>query len=216
MTTCEIQVHSEMYGLGVRVGFYIQWFGIIVAYRLGGSATQDLRVLNALCVFATSVALLIQTAMNSLHAVEIYVVLLLVFGQFYFAIPLYLWRLITGCDPSWNLSRWPQAPSSPVFRFLTFLLFLVLLGYQMWFWTTGIRRLHTECGQYAFLFTKLPLENSGFAVVNIMFDLALLLGAVWALLLAAGLTKHKKRKRKRISKCAQALLHSSRLMVYTH
>lgn len=211
MAPCNIQVHSEMYGLGIRVGFYIQWLGIIIAYWLGESSIQDLRVLNTLCVFAASVALIIQTALNTMHAAEIYIVLLLVFGQFYFAIPLYLWRLITGCNPRWNLSRWPQAPSSPVFRFLTFLLFVVLLGYQMWFWTSAIRRLRTECDQYGFLFTKLPLDNPGFIAVNIMFNLALLLGAVWVLCITTGLVKSNKRKRKRKSKYAQALPSRSRL-----
>ncbi|KAJ9156294.1 hypothetical protein NKR23_g1250 [Pleurostoma richardsiae] len=128
---------------------------------------------------------------------EIYVVLLLVFGSFYLTIPLFLWRLITGCSPNWDPSRWPRAPSSPGLSVVSFLLSLVLLGYQMWFWTAGVKERRLDCQQYGFLFAKIPIDNGGFIAWNILFNIAFLLGGMWGLCVAMALIRGYRKKPKR-------------------
>jgi hypothetical protein len=186
-----------MYGLGIRTGFYLQWFALVVAPWLAAPETQGFRLLNALFVLATSLALIIQTTANALSPAEIYVVLLLVFGSFYLTIPLFLWRLITGCSPNWDPSRWPRAPSSPGLSVVSFLLSLVLLGYQMWFWTAGVKERRLDCQQYGFLFAKIPIDNGGFIAWNILFNIAFLLGGMWGLCVAMALIRGYRKKPKR-------------------
>lgn len=190
MAACERSGNSDMYGLGIRTGFYIQWFGIIAAPWMAEEEVQGLRFGNALFITATFLALVIQTSLNALLAVDVYIVLLLTFGSFYWFVPLYLWRLIIGCNPLMDPSRWPLVPSSALYGVLSFALLVTVACYQLWFWTTGINTVQeapTGCTDYGFLFAMTPLHNRGFIAFNVIFNIALLCIATAMLAFQAGL-----------------------------
>ena len=108
MDNCRFVGNSDMYGLGIRIGFYLQWYGGIMATMIAKSEIVGLRISNALFIAATFLALLIQVANNKLRLVEIYIILLLTFGSYLYFVPLYVWRVITGCSTRLDPSRYPR------------------------------------------------------------------------------------------------------------
>ncbi|CAN9432283.1 unnamed protein product [Alternaria sp. RS040] len=76
MASCEVSGTSDMYGLGIRVGFYLQWMSAPAAAWIAPGETSSLRTANAFFVSATFIGLIIETALNHLDVVEIYVILL--------------------------------------------------------------------------------------------------------------------------------------------
>ncbi|KAH8891724.1 hypothetical protein GQ53DRAFT_865701 [Thozetella sp. PMI_491] len=177
MSLCEFDGNSDMYGLGIRVGFYLQWYGVILASWIAEEEVQGLRRGNALFISATFLALIIQTYAATLRAVEIYIILLLTFGAYYWYVPLYIWRLLVRCDPLRDPTRWPLVPSSRAYGILWFGLLVAVTCYQLWFWTTGINTAApslNNCPEYGFLFSIIPLNNAGFVAFNITFSIVLL------------------------------------------
>lgn len=103
MAVCKIEGNSDMYGLGIRLGFYFQWYGAILARWLAPSEVKGLAFSFNVFVAATFLALVISTLtdIDSLEPVETYIVLLLMFGAYLALVPIYVWRLLTACDPYW-------------------------------------------------------------------------------------------------------------------
>ena len=103
MAVCKIEGKSDMYGLGIRLGFYFLWYGAILARWLAPTEIKSLAYTTDVFVAATFLALIIATAtnINSLEPVETYIVLLLMFGAYLVLVPMYIWRLLTACDPYW-------------------------------------------------------------------------------------------------------------------
>jgi predicted branched-subunit amino acid permease len=103
MAVCKISGNSDMYGLGIRLGYYFQWYGAIMARWIAPSEVKTLAFSIDLFVAATFLALIVLTAndIESLEPVETYIVLLLMFGAYLALVPIYVWRLLTACDPYW-------------------------------------------------------------------------------------------------------------------
>jgi hypothetical protein len=175
MATCTFTGNADMYGLGIRIGFYLQWFGTILALWIARSEVPGMRLSNSLFVAATFLALIIQTEKNNLKAVEIYVILLLTFGGYLYFVPLYIWRLLTGCTPELDPSRYPLVNASRMFSALNFLLLVSVSIFQLWFWISKVDRVGFDgCEPYGFFFARLRLNGIGFMVANILFHFILL------------------------------------------
>lgn len=159
-----------MYGIGIRVGFYLQWIAVILAAWLAPTEIDGLRWSNSIFGAATFLALFIQTMQKSLHNVEIYTILLLTFGSSLWLVPLFIWRLLTCCDPLLDPSRFPVAtPPSPVYAILNALLLIAALGFQLWFWIAKVTRTTGNgCEEYGFFFSKFRLNSMGFRILNIL------------------------------------------------
>jgi hypothetical protein len=138
-----------MYGLGIRLGYYLQWYGGIFASLLAPEEVPGARFALGLFISATFLALVIQTVQHGLYEVEIYIILLLTFGAYLFIIPSLLWRLATGCQPLLDPSRFPLVDPGPTHSDLHTLLILAVTAYQLWFWFVKIPRpLHASAQQY--------------------------------------------------------------------
>lgn len=171
MAVCSFDGNSDMYGLGIRLGFYLQWFGVILANWLARSEVPGLRFANSVFVAATFLALIIQMAKNvqNLEVVEVYIILLLMFGAYFALIPIYIWRLFTKCNPYWDPSRYPIVNPGALYSNLNLLLLVAVLSFQLWFWFARVPVLSGEdCEQYGFLFAKIRLENTGFVVISVL------------------------------------------------
>jgi hypothetical protein len=77
---CSTPGNPDMYGLGIRIGFYLQWYSAILASSVAPSEINPLRFSNSLFIAATFLALIIQTARDTLDPIDIYIVSLLIFG----------------------------------------------------------------------------------------------------------------------------------------
>lgn len=171
MAVCQFEGNSDMYGLGIRLGFYLQWFGVIFATWIAPDEVPGFRFGNGLFVAATFLALVIQESrdVNALQVVEVYIILLLMFGAYVYIVPVYIWRLFKKCSPYWDPTRYPRVDPGPVTANLGLLLEFAVLGLQFWFWFARVQDLKSEsCEQYGFFFAKIRLDNAGFVVVNLL------------------------------------------------
>jgi hypothetical protein len=175
MDSCNFTGNSDMYGLGIRIGFYLQWFGTILASWIARGEVQGMRLSNSFFVAATFLALVIQTDKNSLRPVETYIILLLTFGAYLYFVPLYIWRLLTCCVPRWDPSRFPRVANGRIFSVLNFMLLVAVSVFQLWFWIVRAQQTGSDgCEEYGFFFARVPLNEKAFVITNILFQFFLL------------------------------------------
>jgi hypothetical protein len=190
MSSCNFNGDADMYGVGIRVGFYLQWFGTILASWVATAEVKGLRFINSLFVAATFLALVIQIdrdrrESDDLRPVEIYIILLLTFGGYLYFVPLYIWRGLTCCQPMFDPSRYPRVSTGPVFSFLNFLLLLSVSIFQLWFGfdRAGSAKVTFGCQEYGFFFSRVRLNERGFVVGNILLHFFILLGCAGVLVI---------------------------------
>lgn len=174
MSNCGFDGNEDMYGLGIRIGFYLQWFGAIAADFLALNEVPNQRLTYCLFITAVFIALLSQISMSSLRPVEIYIVSLQAVGGFYAFAPVYLLQLWTGFDPRWDPSRSIRAEISSRYYVLVCLLMVALSCFQVWSWSTFISTSGWHCLQYGFFFMRVPLDNSAFVALHMLLNIFLL------------------------------------------
>jgi hypothetical protein len=187
MNSCNFNGNSDMYGLGIRLGFYLQWFAGILANLLVEATDHKMRVAMrdevkslrftlALFVTATFLALVIQTIMDVgiLQVVDVYITLLLTFGAYHLWIPVSLWRIVTCYNLEWHSTRFPQVASGSVYANLELCLILAVTVFQLWFWFTRVPQLtEIPCHEYSFLFARVQLDSVASRLLNIFFSFLL-------------------------------------------
>ena len=195
---------EAMYGLGIRIGFYLLWFGSVLAGWIARRDTPHVRGVLLLFVAATFLALVIQVGNGALTAVEVYLVLLLVYGAYYAYVPLYLWRLASGCSPFWDPSRWPRVAPGRTYSAANVILLVAVTCFQLWFWTAGLNSIPSTatagCPEWAFFFAMVQLRNPLFIALNIAINVVLLLCCVAHLCLEVGLVRSPRWLRKKVRK----------------
>ncbi|MCJ1369749.1 hypothetical protein MMC20_000961, partial [Loxospora ochrophaea] len=149
MADCSFDGDADMYGLGIRIGFYLQWYGSIAASWLARSEVRGMRIAYNLFTAATLLALIITIATKNpvLRTAEIYIILLLTFGGYLFLVPTYLWRMATRCNPLWDPSRYARVKGSFEFNILYLLLMLVASSFQLWFFLARVPQLDGQLCQ---------------------------------------------------------------------
>lgn len=176
MSTCNFSGNADMYGAGIRIGFYLQWLGTILAGWLAPSEVPNMRMSSALFLSATFLALILKTAQDALQLVEIYIVLLLTFATCLYFVPLYIWRFVTCCNARLDPSRFPKVGSGPVYSVLNFGLTIAVSVFQVWFWMEKVRSMDFGiCAKYGFLFSKIQLDIEWFVALNAALYLLVLL-----------------------------------------
>ncbi|RYO54514.1 hypothetical protein AA0116_g10068 [Alternaria tenuissima] len=175
MATCEVSGTSDMYGLGIRVGFYLQWMSSPATAWIAPGETNSLRTANAFFISATFIGLIIETALNHLDVVEIYVILLLGFGAQYSWLITTLWRVATHFNAGWDPTRHMRAPiPSTMYWFLYNTVQIAQIIFQLWFWLYKIPRTNNECARFGFAFFKVKLTSNGFRIFNVVVMVVLL------------------------------------------
>lgn len=167
MATCHFDGNPDMYGLGIRLGFYLQWLGLIFADALGVyDEISSIRFANTSFVVAEFLAILIQISQMTIEPLDIYIVLLLCYGAYLFLLPLYFWRIITRFDSRLDPTRWHTVEPGNFDNQLNYLLLIAVSSFQIWFWSVAAEREPIACEYHAFIFVKIPLENTGFRAAN--------------------------------------------------
>ena len=177
MAVCSFDGNTDMYGLGIRIGFYLQWYAVEIASWFAPSEVNGARLTNSVFIAATFLALLIQIVrdVSSLQVVEVYIILLLTFGYYLFLVPVYAWRFLTGYDPKFDPTRYSQVWTGEVYSVLNFLLLTAVASFQLWFWFSRVPQLDKQsCQQYGFFFAKIRLNEKSFEVLNILLYFLLL------------------------------------------
>lgn len=166
-----------MYGLGIRIGFYLQWYAGNFASWLALSEVVELRLTNSIFIAATFLAPLIQVILDvsNLQVVEVYIILLLTFGYYLFFVPLYIWRLLIGYNPALDSFGFPRVWPGRVYSVLNFLMLVAIASFQLWFWFARVPQLDGQaCQEYGLFFAKIKLNEKSFGVLNILLYFLLL------------------------------------------
>jgi hypothetical protein len=172
---CNFSGNQDMYGLGIRIGFYCHWFGSVLASWLARGEFRLIKLSNFLFVGGTFLAVVLQTSQNKLLPVETYIVLLLAFGGYLNVVPLYLWKGFTWCEPRMDPSKYPRASTGRIFMLMNFALMVGLSVFQLWFWIRRVSAVASDgCVEFGFFFAQIPLNEKGFVVANILFHFFLL------------------------------------------
>ena len=180
-----------MYGLGIRLGFYLQWIASMLAsflvvlssYGNNGrryhSMTNEAQAarFGLLCFTAAAlVAIIYQAAQGHSSVIDIYVSLLVCFGSYYMIVPTFLWRLMTCFNPLWDPTRWSPVQRSPLHQFISHVLIMATSIFQLWFWVQKVPESSpSSCTYHSFLFVRTNISNPWFRGVNIAFQAAILL-----------------------------------------
>ncbi|KAI8228128.1 hypothetical protein K4K55_007640 [Colletotrichum sp. SAR 10_96] len=80
MDSCQVQGRSDLYGLGLRVAFYIQWFGAIIVEYLEVADLPDIRLIGLLFSAAAFFGLIVKVTVTTLQPADVYIVFLLAMG----------------------------------------------------------------------------------------------------------------------------------------
>ncbi|KAK4081253.1 uncharacterized protein Triagg1_2785 [Trichoderma aggressivum f. europaeum] len=204
MNSCGREGRPDMYGLGIRLGIYFQWFGEILVEFFDDADVSDIRLLGLLLSGAIVLALLVEIVNHSVQAADIYIMLQLAGGSYIFLIPIYIWKTLTCCDRKWDPLKWTREIHVPVYSVSTMIVLVIVSSLQLWFFSTYMPTRDHQCQYYGFFFTKVKLDNVGFVVVNIILQIIVILVCVGIVLSYTGfwekqfrIRRHRRRKKHR-------------------
>ena len=151
---CGFAGNGDIYGLGIRLGVYLQWLASILQkrYMVRENTGLQRELLDANSIFCLSIfvatILLSSGSVGPVHGVEILIMLHIFFGSTYIISYDYIIR---------------NRQKAAVTYYGVLVLIAMTCGmsaYATWFWFSGLDRLPaTSCGDFAFLFAKVALRG---------------------------------------------------------
>ncbi|KAF5877172.1 uncharacterized protein Bfra_001535 [Botrytis fragariae] len=191
---CIIDGNSDIYGLGIRIGYYLQWYASLLASAPRGSSgkvalgeVQSLSLSIFLFSLATFLALITQT--STLKLAEVYIILLFIVGYHYYFIPKMFMALLSFIKQLFNKGEKDETGQkkhrSWEFNFLVGLFFCAISCFQLWFWGGHFqdrKGKSNTCPNFGFGFIRVDLENIAFRAFNITYWILLLIlsfGILW-------------------------------------
>ncbi|KAK4186290.1 hypothetical protein QBC35DRAFT_501629 [Podospora australis] len=165
---CADNGNLDMYGLGIRLAFYIQWYTLIACYLFQRVAEiHTVRLALNCFLSANFLALLIQTGRKVLSPIDTYITLVLYFGFYLSSIPVFMWRLLTRFDPAFDPTRWHLVRISKLDKAFHRVLVVSAAGFQLYFWTTVVPFADLDkCISHGFFLTKMPLDSDTLRTIN--------------------------------------------------
>ncbi|KAF1991724.1 hypothetical protein K402DRAFT_322668, partial [Aulographum hederae CBS 113979] len=154
-TDCTFDGNPDFYGLGIRIGIYLQWITALLANHFLREAIDTNLETNTIFLLALFIATAVTTANNTVQTAELVVLLHLCFG-FLFSI-LSIWghrTAIAGVNQ--KKIRFPLMGS-----FFRLTLATALSAFGLWFWFKGndLSRRPLECADYTFFFSRVDLGS---------------------------------------------------------
>lgn len=209
---CDLAGHPDLYGLGIRLAFYLQWVALALIPSLSVPDALNMNFLHTFTVSATAAGLICHLNDATLQPVEVYIViLLLTTATLYFLIPVYLWRAVTCCHPLRAMERGDNVRRAmgSMFKTGVGLVAATMVGLSLWFWASGVHNQQPGDGsadacqrdqQYGFLFGQVPLDSPALITINILIDVAIMIVGLWRVAAWVGMFEdvhwHAKRKRR--------------------
>lgn len=176
-----------MYGLGIRLAFYIDWFSVAVIEYVHEQDLADVRLLGFLLSLAVTISIIIQIINHGLEPIDINIALILTMGIYILLTPIYVWRLVTCFNQYLDPLRFSQEePPPPFFRLLRFLLLIVNTGIGVWFFTTHLAETNLDCEQYAFFLSRMNIDSKVYIAFGAMFFIILVLACICVLFIKSG------------------------------
>jgi len=146
-TTCGFVGNNDIYGIGIRIGYYTQALSVWFANYFVLSEAKVLRSVNLLFLVAILVGLFwVSLQPGQTHAIEAFILLNLLSST---------WVVGLIDQGAFSKKYWRFSPMRFVISDVTYML---CLGYNLWFWWYGIDLMtRTPCGTYIFICAKVDL-----------------------------------------------------------
>ena len=158
--TCGFTGNSDLYGIGIRLGYYTQALSVWFANYFVFSEARELRSVNLLFLVALFIALVwLSHHSQQTYAIEVFLLLRLLFATWYVGV----------LDRSrFSKKRGRKRIMRVVIRECAL---LGMLSYTVWYAWIGLDRMEkTPCGTWIFFFAKLNLYSgyrSAYKVLSI-------------------------------------------------
>ena len=171
---CGFSGNPDIYGLGIRIGYYTQALSVWIANFFVLNESKKLRSVNTLFMFALFIGLIwISHDPSQTYAIEAFLLVQLLSATWYVGIL---------NKSKFSNRNWKFSPLRMVIQDLTL---LGILAYSIWFWWIGLDHMQkTPCGTYIFFLSKVSLYGwyrEGFKVLSVIavsFNLIILSGHV--------------------------------------
>ncbi|EEU39212.1 uncharacterized protein NECHADRAFT_43997 [Fusarium vanettenii 77-13-4] len=161
---CLLPGRPELYGVGIRTAFYIQWLGSLIIELLSEEHLMDMRFISVFSSAAALTALIIGAAQGKLHPLDVYFLLLFAMGFFLFLIPLRTWQLVTRCQPHLDPFFLSEEDHGVFYNLMTVTILAGNTAMGAWYYTTFLPRLDRDCWEVVFVLGKVDLENRGYHI----------------------------------------------------
>ncbi|KAL2171952.1 hypothetical protein VTG60DRAFT_1011 [Thermothelomyces hinnuleus] len=209
---CTIPGTPDLYGMGIRVSFYLLWFFVLIGERCHEQHAQVLRAAELVLAYAVFLGLAVAVSAGSLFAAEVYITLLLISTTVYLLVPRHTTDLMAWIRSDLGIGT--RRGRFGVVRAARFLFVLIVISLNLWFWGAGVkstsinRNLRDQGGccpcqppaQVGFAFGPIEMQSGGFRAMNVLLMLALLAGGVIVGAMKTGLIKNRSRSRIRVLK----------------
>jgi hypothetical protein len=183
--TCGFAGNSDLYGLGIRLGVYIQWISTFVAWGWCEEGHEELAGEYLSFVFALMIAMIVVTVQaQPVHTAEIFLLTYILFGG---TIAVMAIRAM----PRRVYSKGAKPMTIRTAEFWTAMIIYFAAGvYCSWFWLYGYRHdfLETPCGTFGFLFTRVSLYNP--PITRFFAALSVYIGILYGCILLGGLAMY--------------------------
>jgi hypothetical protein len=162
--------NSDAYGLGLRIGLYLQWLSSLLANQISANTRSSLSQAYLFFSLAIFVTIMVMTANSDCNfAIELVILYIMYFGG-YFCV-YHQPNLTSKDDPlEWQGLTWSKA--------VTHILYSAMAGHAAWFWPVGYTRhfIKMPCGTTNFFFG--PMSDEPFTLLRFLLGFASFCGAV--------------------------------------
>ncbi|KAJ0416721.1 hypothetical protein BJY00DRAFT_316602 [Aspergillus carlsbadensis] len=142
---CGFPGNSDLYGLGIRTGIYLQWLSAQIAAFFYLADTNTLFFNYIIFTLAIIIAVIVLTFQGETYTLEMIVMIHMFFGGL-FCVQQRKSQFLKDRQMGWRV----------ITRIATV---LAMLMYSSWFWASGVsstRFAATPCGNAIFLFARIP------------------------------------------------------------
>ncbi|KAK0610394.1 hypothetical protein B0T17DRAFT_511903 [Bombardia bombarda] len=196
-SSCGIEGKDDLYGLGIRLGVYLQTLTLIISGLLRQRATPQLLNLGAVYQFALLFGVIYATVrMEDFYAVE--AIVMVIFSLTSLGINHSAFLTLAGQSPTEDGEKLSllQRTFTPLYGLvLRYTVVVAIDAYQVWLWFVGLDRLlHTECTKHSFFFARVDIYGNFRKFAKFYSVFVLVFATVYLLLLIQIAVRWKRRK----------------------
>lgn len=146
---CGFVGSSDIYGIGIRIGYYAQSISIWFANFFVLREAKSLRAINTLFMFAMFIGLIFMSATPSqTYGVEAYIMIQIIFV---------VWYVGTLDVSKYSRKHWKFDFERAVIKNGCFVGMVI---YNVWYWWVGLDVMQkTPCGTFGYFFSKVALDG---------------------------------------------------------
>lgn len=170
-SNCTFAGNSDLYGLGIRIGIYLQWISGFLAICFHAESVPGTLSTNTIFLLALFIALAIITTNHTVTAPEVIILLQFCFGFLFSVSSTWGLRVKTRIA---SPKRYKERVEFPLLG-STIRIFLgsAICFYNVWFWFVGIDKLRDPaCHPIGFLFARVDLMDGARVFLKIVAVLA--------------------------------------------